>query len=404
MTGCLEASPASVGTINLNLVAQAPSGTVYRLRNAIITVTGVGATKVWNTEDAPDQTTLSANVAAGDYSAALQAGWSLERLEAESAIPVPADLISDNPDQFTVPVGQRISVPLRFRVNEGEVDMAQGYDVVITVDEPPPRIIVGYPQAVAVYPASADGVQASLRALSGAATTMDFPTSVVVAHGEIVVADLDNAIDFFPIAATGDRSPTRRISGPATTLSNPSSLAIVDGELYVAQFGSIAVFPLNAAGNATPTRTLTGTTGHFLAVDRGEIYVSEIDGIGVYAASATGPATRTRTITGPHCPASIAINAGEIFVSDICALAVLVFPENASGNVPPTRTMAPFNFPDDEFRVQLAIFHDELYVSDTRGIRVFPTNVLVSGPTRSFVDPAQRGTPLGVAVYGNGGR
>src|SRR3954467_12044708 len=95
--------------------------------SVIITVTGAGMTKVWNTEDAPDQTTLSADVAAGDYSAALAAGWSLERLEANPAIPVPAELISDNPDQFTVPIGQRINVPLRFAITEGEVDMAQGY-------------------------------------------------------------------------------------------------------------------------------------------------------------------------------------------------------------------------------------------------------------------------------------
>jgi hypothetical protein len=404
MAGCLEASQTSVGTIHLNLVGQAPSGAVFRLRNAIITVTGVGMTKVWNTEDAPDQTTLSADVAPGDYSAALAAGWSLERLEANSAIPVPAELISDNPDQFTVPLGQRINVPLRFAITEGEVDMAQGYDLVIAVDEVPPRIIVGYPQALAVYPAAANGAQASLRTLAGPVTTVDFPTSVAVANGEVVVADIDNAIDFFPIGATGDRPPIRRIAGPATTLSSPSSLAIVGDELYVGQFGSIVVFPLNAAGNATPTRTISGVSGHFLAVDHGEIYVSEPGSIAVYAANATGNALPTRTIFGPACPGSLAIHAGEIFVADMCTLTVQVFPEVAMGDGLPIRELDPFGEPDDDYRVQLAIFHDELYVSDTRGIRVFPTNVLVNAPTRSFLDPAHRGTPLGLAVYGTGGR
>src|SRR3954452_2868495 len=82
-SGCIaapeasESSESSLGSITLNLVGQSASGASYRLRDAVITVTGAGSTVVWNTEQSPDLTSLSANVATGDYSASLQSGWVL---------------------------------------------------------------------------------------------------------------------------------------------------------------------------------------------------------------------------------------------------------------------------------------------------------------------------------------
>jgi hypothetical protein len=125
------------GTVAMNLVGQAPSGNMYRLRTAIITVQGPASTTFWNTEDDLARTTLSENVVPGDYSVFLQEGWELEKL-APGLPPetVPAQLLSPNPQLFVVPDNARTVVALRFRVEEGEVDLDQGYDIVLDVEEP----------------------------------------------------------------------------------------------------------------------------------------------------------------------------------------------------------------------------------------------------------------------------
>src|ERR1043166_4813015 len=140
--GCVAVEDDRLGTIGLELVGQTPSGTVYRLRDAVITVQGPTSTTIWNTEDAPDRTSLSANVVVGDYSASVQDGWRLERLDGSIATPVAAQLASDNPVLFAVTARERRSGPLQFRVNAELVDMSQGSDVVVTVQESPPLLAV----------------------------------------------------------------------------------------------------------------------------------------------------------------------------------------------------------------------------------------------------------------------
>ena len=132
---CVESGKDSVGTVDLKLVGQAPSGAVYRLRDATITVQGPTSMQVWNTEDDPSRTTLSANVEVGDYSALLGPGWRLERVEGQNAQTVPSELSSSNPSQFTVAAQARTSVPLRFRAFNEEIDLGQGYDLVLGVEE-----------------------------------------------------------------------------------------------------------------------------------------------------------------------------------------------------------------------------------------------------------------------------
>jgi len=136
-TACTDPGP-STGTAAINLVGQAPSGNIYRLRDGIITVQGPSSTTFWNTEDNPDRTLLSANVAVGNYTAFLQAGWRLERLiPGQPPTTVAATLLTPNPVGFVVSQQARTIVPLRFRVGEGEVDMSQGYDIVIEIEEEP---------------------------------------------------------------------------------------------------------------------------------------------------------------------------------------------------------------------------------------------------------------------------
>jgi hypothetical protein len=140
----MESSPAPVtGTLGVNLVGSTPSGAFYRLRDAVITVDGPNPT-VFDTEDDPDRISLSADVEPGDYSATVAPGWRLERLEDGNATTVTATLISDNPALFTVVPLQRTIVPLRFLVDDGEVPLDQGYDIVLDVDEAIPSPGDGY--------------------------------------------------------------------------------------------------------------------------------------------------------------------------------------------------------------------------------------------------------------------
>jgi cysteine-rich repeat protein len=132
---CVDSDADSTGTLSVNLVGQAPSGAVYRLRDATIVVQGPTSTKFWFTEDDPDRTSLSANVVAGDYSAVLQPGWRLERVEGPSTTTVAAEVVSPNPVQFSVAALALTTVPLQFRVLHEVIDMSQGYEIVLDVFE-----------------------------------------------------------------------------------------------------------------------------------------------------------------------------------------------------------------------------------------------------------------------------
>jgi hypothetical protein len=142
-SGCIDADgDAETGTVNINLVGQGTSGTVYRLRDATIAVDGPAPT-LWNTEDDPDRTALSANVPAGSYSATLAPGWRLERLQpGMPPVDVTASLTSPNPFAFTVVAMERTAVPLRFAVEGDVVDMTSGYDITIGVDDLGTNLVV----------------------------------------------------------------------------------------------------------------------------------------------------------------------------------------------------------------------------------------------------------------------
>src|SRR5882724_9998673 len=95
LAACASTSaPDGLGTVTLDLAGQSASGVTYRLRNATITVAGDSYTRTWNSEDNPDQSSLSDEVPAGDYSVTLAVGWNLERVTGSGASPVAASLES----------------------------------------------------------------------------------------------------------------------------------------------------------------------------------------------------------------------------------------------------------------------------------------------------------------------
>jgi hypothetical protein len=397
-----------VGTLSVNLVGQAPSGAVYRLRDATITVTGPGSVKVFNTEDDPDRTSLSASVPTGSYSASLRDGWRIEHVEGLSSTTVAATLLSDNPSQFAVASEQRTTVPLRFRVTTEDIDLAQGYDIVLTTEEVAPHEIVvgelgGTPVRITMFPPSANGDVAPTRSIVGPATTLVFPRSVLVAGDQLIVADqLAAAIDFFPLSATGNVAPARRITN--SSLVSPSGLAVVDNLLWVSQVnGTLAAFPITASGNVEPVSFTAGIAASpAIAFDHNELYVLGFQSheIRVYSLATLVP-TVTRIITDNSLTgvSDIAIAGDEIFVAQSVTNQIRVYPRAANGSVAPTRTIG-----GDKTHLsgldQIAVFRNELYVGGD-AVLVFPssTNGNVA-PTRSISGPHTNiGSPRSLTIH-----
>jgi hypothetical protein len=413
--GCLAVEDDQLGTIGLELVGQAPSGAVYRLRDAVITVQGPTTTTIWNTEDAPDRTSLSESVVVGDYAASVQAGWRLERLDGSMATPVAAQLASDNPVLFTVTPLQRTNVPLQFRVNAEVLDMSQGYDIVVSVEESLPLLAVtsalfdgsGALPGVGVFAASANGNVSPIRAISGFVSGLLSPTGVAVAGDQLIVADRPlSVINFYPITATGEVTPTRQIGGGLTGLSSPLALAVFEGEIYVAQSGGpVVVFPLSGTGDISPSRMLFPPGSmQSLAVDRGRLYVLSSSAIMVYPTTAAGFPQPERTIFPGNvfCARGILVRGDEIFVTDGCGAGVSVYPATADGFVSPLRVIAGGRTGLDN-PAGIARFGDELYVSGAfpSSVRVFP--IQASGdvfPTRAITGAQTDLTfPHGVFVF-----
>jgi hypothetical protein len=117
----------AVGRIDLALVGHDGDGATYRLREATITVAGAGATFVFRTEDAPDRTAISQELAAGTYRVDLAGSWRLERLAADgSATPVSATLVSANPQSVAVGADTLARATLRFAVPGGDIELGRG--------------------------------------------------------------------------------------------------------------------------------------------------------------------------------------------------------------------------------------------------------------------------------------
>lgn len=146
--GAPEQEP--LGNVEMNLVGQAPSGNVYRLRYGLVWVDGAEASVFFDTESDPDGASLSATVPAGDYTSYLEPGWQLERLFPEGTTEfVEAELLSPNPDEFAVVEDENTQVALRFRAGDDEVVIDDGsFEIVLDVEEVPSALVAcTYPLA-----------------------------------------------------------------------------------------------------------------------------------------------------------------------------------------------------------------------------------------------------------------
>lgn len=383
--GCSASSDGGPGEITIALAGQSSSGVSYRLRNATISVDGP-VSQVWHTEDDPARDTLSADVPAGDYSVRLDDGWQLERRDGMTTTAVGAEFVSDNPQRFSVTASQRALVRLQFRVDGDGVDLAQGYDISLGVQDSPLSLAIACTDnstekaSISVFRARASGDLAPLRRISGTRSAVGSPFSVVVAGGQLIAADLGApAINFYPVDGNGDVAPSRRIAGSMTHLVGPVALAVAGGEIYVGQNdGSILIFPLTASGNIAPTRSITALRyAGGLAIDNGELYVTDYFGtIAVFPLTASGNAVPTRTITptDTSCLNGIAVRDGEIFVGTTCLAGVYVYPKLANGSMAALRAIVG---PDTGISGAEGVvrFGQDIYVAtNLDSVLVFPAN------------------------------
>jgi hypothetical protein len=131
LTACV--ADEDVGQLDLSLTGTSASGITYRLRDAELTISGVGTPIVFHTEDDPNRTLITEHLDVGNYNLHLGTGWRLERLGTGGvAETVEATLISPDPQAFTIAAGVFTPVVLRFRTSGEVVDMGQG-DVGVSI-------------------------------------------------------------------------------------------------------------------------------------------------------------------------------------------------------------------------------------------------------------------------------
>jgi hypothetical protein len=169
---------------------------------------------------------------------------------------------------------------------------------------------------VAVFPLSGAGGIAPLRILTGAAGGMSFfALDLDGAHREVVTADQDTG-GTITVLDDGTGAIKRTVSGAATQLGHPVSVVVdgVHGETIVGQldltatFQQLLVFGSADTGNVAPRRVLGGTAnttvgGWAVALDaiHDEIFTACNcdDKIRVFDRTATGNAAPKRTIQVP---------------------------------------------------------------------------------------------------------
>lgn len=117
-------APEKAGVLRVALVAQA-SGIMYRLRNALFTITGPSSTQL-DSETNPDAAALTTTLNVGSYTVQLENGWALERLDAAGPVGVQASLVSPNPVSVSVVQGGSADANFQFLTNGVLINLGTG--------------------------------------------------------------------------------------------------------------------------------------------------------------------------------------------------------------------------------------------------------------------------------------
>ncbi len=198
-------------------------------------------------------------------------------------------------------------------------------------------------------------------------------------EGRLAVTNFDHSVEVFAPGADGDVAPVQLIAGLSTTLSETRDVAVFSDKIVVADLSvnAVDVFSLGANGDVAPTQRIAGASTNLsgpisIAVFGGEIYVGQAGSILVFPLEATGDVPPSRAITSIVSCNGLAISSGEIFAID-SASGIVVFPVGASGPATPIRTIAG---PAAQLVVPLgiAVSGGEIFISDlvANQITVFP--------------------------------
>jgi len=219
----------------------------------------------------------------------------------------------------------------------------------------------GGPGSVFVYPAGSNANAALTATISGNNTGLSYPQGIALdSSGNIYVAD-ESATSVFVYSAgsKGNVAPTATISGSDTNLDTPEGIALDSSRnIYVADDGddscdgteSVYVYSAGSNSNAAPSATISGgSTGlcypYGIALDSsGNIYVADEGAASVFVypplaslpsqpnyPNVTPIATISGSNTGLSGPYGIALDSsGNIYVADLSAASVFVYPPLAS--------------------------------------------------------------------------
>jgi hypothetical protein len=171
-----------------------------------------------------------------------------------------------------------------------------------------------------------------------------------------------DTINVFAASASGSAAPLYTIAGTNTGLNVPGGIAVdAGGRLYVANYGgsTVTVYAPGASGNAAPVTTIAGIhTGlnspAYIALDRfGRLYVLNIVIISnqahyhvtTFSATAAGDASPTATLTGGNLdvgvPSGLAVDGtGRLYVAKNGISTIAIYAPGASGSDAPVDSIA----------------------------------------------------------------
>jgi len=189
----------------------------------------------------------------------------------------------------------------------------------LAVDTVNQEVLVANESSITVYSRTADGNVAPLRIISGPATGLLNPAGLAVdtVNNEILVANIgstavdSSSITVYSRTANGNEAPLRTISGAATGLARPVGLAVdtANDEILVANSNSITAYIRTAIGNVAPLRV--AISGELTELDRPlglgldsvnqQVLVANFGSntVTAYGKTASGNAAPERVIEGP---------------------------------------------------------------------------------------------------------
>jgi len=116
----------TTGTVQMALTAVGTDGDTYRLRNAMLDIVGPTSASVSLDEAWADSPVFAARVDVGDYTVALEEGWTLQRHNGQTFETVEAQMLSPNPAAVGVERDATSVVTLQFETVDAEIEFATG--------------------------------------------------------------------------------------------------------------------------------------------------------------------------------------------------------------------------------------------------------------------------------------